>query len=223
MKLPPDTDKPLTAAAKLLILAAAFVIALLVLYPPARKPAEAPKASPARIEPVPSADQRRLEELTERLTRMPRLPDARRFARAESGGNPRARNAHSSASGLLQFTDHTWSLAVARWGKTLHIRLRDKNKPSAQLAMAQKLAEDNARIMEKKLGRRPTEGEVYAAHVFGAHDAATLVEAARKTPNRKAVYLYPQYVVDANRGIFFDGKKARTVTKVCQLLTDKIG
>ena len=152
----------------------------------------------------------------------PAKPDVRKFAMAESGGNPKARNSSSTASGAYQFTNGTWRLAVNKWGKPLHIRLRDKNKLSAQRLMAQKLADDNARILAGKIGRQPTEPEVYIAHFLGAHDAAILILARQNTPNRKAVYLYNQAVVDSNRGIFFEGNKARTVQQICELLSDRL-
>ena len=154
--------------------------------------------------------------------RRPTVPLVSRIAHAESGGNAKARNAYSTASGLCGFTRHTWRLAVAHWGKELGIHLRDKGKPWAQKAMTKKLAEDNGRIGEKKLGRPLEDWELYAFHFLGARDGAALLAANEATPNRKAVYLYSQGVVDSNRTIFFDGKRARTVAEICQLLINKI-
>ena len=111
---------------------------------------------------------------------------------------------------------------MAKWGKALHIRLRDKNKSGAQRRMVQKLTDDNARILEKKLGRKPTDGDLYIAHFLGARDGAALLTANEATPNRKAAYLFSRVVVDSNRGIFFEGKRARTVRQTCQLLNDRV-
>ncbi len=90
-----------------------------------------------------------------------------RIAQAESGGNPNAKNPNSTASGPLQFTNKTWADMVARYGKQTGITLAQKNDPQAQATMGQLLAADNARIMTSKLGRPPTDGELYAAHFFG--------------------------------------------------------
>jgi transglycosylase-like protein with SLT domain len=44
---------------------------------------------------------------------------AARIEACESGGNPTARNAHSTAKGLYQFLDGTWrGYAIEYWGTT---------------------------------------------------------------------------------------------------------
>lgn len=145
-----------------------------------------------------------------------------RIAQAESGGNPNARNTKPgvTASGLLGFNDDTWTRAVQKWGKELGVTLKDRMNPEAQLALGQKLAEDNARILTKQLGREPTDGEVYIAHALGAPDAKKLLAAVGT--NRQAITLFPRKVVNSNREWFFDGKRPRTVEEVYELLSNKV-
>ncbi|QEL19344.1 lytic transglycosylase domain-containing protein [Limnoglobus roseus] len=143
-----------------------------------------------------------------------------RMTQAESSGNVNAKNPKGSASGILGFTDGTWALAVAKWGKQTGLTLKDKNNPEAQAVMGNLLAQDNARILNKKLGREPTDGEVYAAHFLGAGDAAKLI--AAQGTGKDAVLLFPRKVINDNRPIFFDKKRPRSVEEVYALLNEKV-
>lgn len=149
----------------------------------------------------------------------PDVPDVSSFAKAESSNNPNARNPHSSASGLYGFTNKTWADMVARYGKQTGIDLGDKNNSQAQTTMVGLLAKDNIKSLNSTLGRMPSKGELYMAHVLGASGAAKLINA---DPNQEAIMLYPRQVLDANRSIFFDDKQPRTAGEVQQLLASKV-
>lgn len=146
-------------------------------------------------------------------------PDIAAFAKAESGNNPNAKNPNSTASGLLQFTNKTWADMVNRYGKQTGIDLKDKNNPQAQATMAQLYAQDNIKSLQNTLGRLPTKGELYMAHVLGANGAAKLINA---DPNKEALMLFPRQVFDANRPIFFNGRNPRSAGEVYQILNDKV-
>ena len=139
---------------------------------------------------------------------------------AESGGNPNAKAATSSASGLYQFTDQTWRDSVAKWGKKYGITEAMKNDPKAQEIMVRELAADNARILGSKLGREPNIADMYTAHFLGASDAIKLIN--NLGSNRPAFMIMPPKVVNANKSIFFDGKRPRTVEQVYALLGNKV-
>lgn len=142
---------------------------------------------------------------------------------AESGGNPNAQNPRSSASGLYQFTDSTWRSAVDKWGNKYGITLEDKNNPQAQELLAQELTADNARILTDKIGRSPTDGDIYIAHVFGANTGAKIINSIGS--NRPAFLLARPADVQANKSIFFkDGKinQPRTAEEVYALLASKV-
>lgn len=147
-------------------------------------------------------------------------PLLQRFAQAESGGDPNAKSPNGTSSGLLGFTDDTWARSVARWGKELGVTLKDKNNPEAQMALGEKLNADNARILAKKLGREPSDGEQYAAWFLGPEDAAKLIRA--QGSGREALLLFPRRVVNDNRAVFFQGKTPRTVEAVLEILTNKV-
>lgn len=143
-----------------------------------------------------------------------------RMAQAESGGDPAARNPNSSASGLLQFTNGTWAAMVAKYGKQTGITLKDKENPDAQRVMGDLLARDNAKILAKQTGAVPTDGDIYLAHVFGPIEAARLIKA--QGSGREAITLFPRRVTAANKSIFWDGKRPRSVEEVYQLMSSKV-
>lgn len=146
-------------------------------------------------------------------------PNVQSFAKAESGGNPNAKNPNSSASGLYQFTNKTWADMVMRHGKETGITISDKSNPQAQATMASLLAKDNIKTMSPLIGRMPTLPELYAGHVLGAHGAAKLINA---NPQQEAIMIFPRQVTDANRPIFFQGNRPRTVAEVKNILTQKV-
>src|SRR5262249_14385376 len=77
-------------------------------------------------------------------------------------------------------------------------------------------------ILRRKIGRDPTEGELYIAHFLGAGGASKLINAAAQSPSAKAAQLFPRAAA-ANRSIFYDKQgNARSVTGVYGLLVTKL-
>jgi len=84
--------------------------------------------------------------------------------------------------------------------------------------MAGELAAENASILQSRIGRQPTSGELYAAHFLGAGGASELINAATDTPTARADRLFPAAAA-ANRNVFYDGGQPRTVRDVLAGLT----
>ena len=168
-------------------------------------------------------------------------------ARRESGYNPAARARSSSATGLFQFTDQTWLAALKQHGakhgyaryaalieqgsggryhvagseaRTAVMDLRFDAHASA--LMAGELAADQAAYLRGRVGREPTAGELYAAHVLGPAGSAKLIDAMQRSPLASAAALFPREA-GANRSIFFPGGKAATVSEVYANLTAATG
>lgn len=137
---------------------------------------------------------------------------------AESAGDPNAKNPNSSASGLYQFTDSTWRSAVDKWGRRHGIKYSDKNNPQAQEILAQKLTEDNARILQSK-GIEPTDGNIYFAHFMGAPAASKAISLLGK--NAIAARSFPD-AARANPEIFFNNGKPRTIDEVYALVSGRV-
>src|SRR5882724_13416277 len=128
-------------------------------------------------------------------------------AKMESNFNPTASATTSSARGLYQFIDQTWLGTVKEAGaqlgygkyadaitksssggysvadpaaRTAIMKLRDD--PAAASSMAGVLTQSNSFKLTGKIGRRPTDGELYMAHFMGVGGAAKLISNAEDHP-----------------------------------------
>lgn len=137
-------------------------------------------------------------------------------AQRESNFDPSAKASTSSATGLFQFTNTTWLATVdrhgARHGLDTTGMSRDqilalRNNPEISARMGAELTAENARLIEARVGRPATPGELYAAHFLGASDAARLIEAARNNGGISAADLFPRAAA-ANANVFTDRKGA---------------
>jgi hypothetical protein len=167
-------------------------------------------------------------------------------AKMESNFNPTASASTSSARGLYQFIDQTWLGTVKEAGaqlgygkyadaitkspsggysvgnpaaRTAIMKLRDD--PAASSSMAAVLTQSNSFKLTGKIGRRPTDGELYMAHFMGVGGAAKLISNAEDNPQASGARLFPNAAA-ANRSIFFDrGGRARSVSEVYSVLTSR--
>ena len=163
-------------------------------------------------------------------------------AKRESSLNPNARAPTSSAAGMFQFIESTWLEMVAKHGDKHGLgaeagqidlsgarpRVADPDArkaildlrfdPEVAARMAGEFTRDNAARLEKRLGRAPSAGELYAAHVMGAAGALRLISAAQNgAPDASA--LFPREA-GANRWLFFsrDGE-SRSAQQLLDRLT----
>jgi len=115
-------------------------------------------------------------------------PDvAVKIAQAESSLNPEAGAKTSSAKGLFQIVNKTWSGAGGKPGQ--------QKNPDENIRVGTDLIASNTDFLRKNLGRDPRASEVYAAHFFGPTGASTLLAAAPDTP---ASSLFSSAVLKAN-------------------------
>ncbi len=161
-------------------------------------------------------------------------------ARAESGLNPGARAATSSASGLFQFTDATWLAMVQRHGdkhglgwaaaalsggaspavKQTILSLRHDAGVAARLAG--EFTRDNAAKLESALGRAAAASDLYLAAFFGAGGAIKFLKTLAAAPGMAANRLLPAAAA-ANRSTFYrpDGS-ARSLAEVHEVVAGRI-
>ncbi|HUZ14167.1 MAG TPA: transglycosylase SLT domain-containing protein [Caulobacteraceae bacterium] len=164
-------------------------------------------------------------------------------ARRESGYDPTARAKTSSAAGLFQFIDQTWLATLKRHGaKYGYARYAEliqqapngrlyvpgaqaraavmdlRLDPHAAALMAGELTADHAAYLRGRVGREPTAGELYIAHVLGPQGSARLIDAVRATPGAGAAALFPEAAA-ANRAIFYPGGRTASVAEVYANLT----
>lgn len=106
---------------------------------------------------------------------------------AESGGNPNARNPHSSAGGDGQFIDSTWLSMLRKHrpdisdGKSDSDLLALKFNPDLSREMTAAYAADNAGILTKA-GLPVTPGSTYLAHFAGPQGAVGILNADPSAP-----------------------------------------
>ena len=168
-------------------------------------------------------------------------------AQSESGLDPNAHAASSSASGLYQFLDQSWLAVVKRHGsehgmawaadaiqarpgggfrisdpamKQAVMGLREQAGPAA--LMAASYAADNAAGLGQALGRTANATDLYFAHFLGLDGAKRFLRAAGGNPDATAASLFPREA-RANRGIFYDGDgSARSLGEVYALMGRKL-
>ncbi len=159
-------------------------------------------------------------------------------AQRESSLNPNAHARTSSAAGLFQFIDQTWlgmlKNAGAKHGYGAYAAQITKGSdgkyhvndpsvrkqvmglrynPDANAVMAAEMTAGHAAYLKGRIGRDPTQGELYAAHFLGPDGAADLIQAADHRPQATAAALFPQAAA-ANHGIFYHKGRALDVAEV---------
>jgi hypothetical protein len=160
-------------------------------------------------------------------------------AKVESNLDPNTTISTSTATGLFQFLDQTWLGVMKTAGRAFGFgrytdaisqtssgryvvddpALRDemmklRKDPAANAVMGGVITQQNAAVLAKRIGRQPTEGELYVAHFFGPHAASRVLQLAASEPNTDAVALFPE-AARANRSVFYDRQgNARTIAGV---------
>jgi hypothetical protein len=160
-------------------------------------------------------------------------------AKVESNFNPNSKARGSSATGLFQFIEQTWLGVMKSAGQALGFgnyaeaisrspsgryqvsdpQLRNeilqlRKDPAANAALAGAFTQHNATALSQKIGRKPTDGELYMAHFLGTGGAAQLINAVQERPQSNAAGLFPA-AARANRSIFYDRQgHARSVSGV---------
>ena len=149
-------------------------------------------------------------------------------AKIESDLDPNLTMKSSSATGLFQFIDQTWLGTFKQAGPAFgygdyanaisrnssghycvddpemrHEIMKLRNDPTANAVMAGVLTQQNAAALIRRIGRQPTESELYIAHFFGAGGAGKLIELAANNPQANAAETFP-LAAQANRPIFYD-------------------
>ena len=164
-------------------------------------------------------------------------------AQVESNLNPNAQAATSSARGLFQFTEQTWLTTLKEQGGPLgygpyanaitrqpsgdyavadpsmtQAVMNLRSDPNANALMAGAFTKLNAGKLADRLGRGPTEGELYVAHFLGPTGASRLIGLADSRPMTPAAAVFPS-AARANPTIFYDGRgNARSAGDVYRTL-----
>jgi hypothetical protein len=166
-----------------------------------------------------------------------------RTAQRESSLQPTAQAPSSSARGLFQFIDSTWLTMMREEGRNLGLSryaeqigrdgsgrptvadpaarqqiLALRDDPAVSALMAGAFTNRNATELRNATGRDPTEGELYMAHFLGSGGASRLINLNQTNPQATAARMFPD-AAGANRRIFFDQGRPRTVAEVYGVLS----
>lgn len=156
----------------------------------------------------------------------------------ESSNNPYAMASSSSARGLYQFINQTWLQSVAKWGsrhglareaalirwdRRGHAYVAEASAerdilmlrfdPQVSARMAAESAAENAIVLSREIGRRPSAGELYAAHLLGPGGAVRLIRAAYARPDLPAARLFPSAAA-SNPRLFYRAGRPRSVSEL---------
>jgi hypothetical protein len=166
-------------------------------------------------------------------------------AALESSFNQNTEAKTSTAVGLFQFIEHTWlymlhevgselglgelaeAISVTRKGeyevadaKAEAAILGLRYDPEVSAILAGAFARRNAEFAARQLGREPNGGELYITHFLGASGGVDLIRLVEKQP-RALARKYFASAARANRTIFYDGRRPRTIAEVHDRLMDK--
>ncbi|AXS41087.1 hypothetical protein D1F64_14960 [Breoghania sp. L-A4] len=160
-------------------------------------------------------------------------------AERESNFNVSAKAPTSSATGLFQFIESTWLETMKQSGAQHGLgdyakditrsangkyRVSDparrreildlRKDPEIASVMAGELTAKNGAYLENRLGREPTNGELYIAHFLGANGASRLIGMAEGNPDARADTVFSRQA-KANRSIFYEKSgHARSASEV---------
>ena len=131
----------------------------------------------------------------------------KKLAKVESSNNPNAKAQDNcppgeicSAAGLYQFTKGTWKAIVKDLG--LDYTLEDRFDPDKSKKVVEEFTRRNANYLRNKLGREPSENELYLAHFMGMGGAKKLLEARNTFPNLTVDKVVSQNSINSNPNVF---------------------
>jgi hypothetical protein len=141
------------------------------------------------------------------------------MASIESGFNANAKAKTSSASGLFQFINSTWNNMLSKYGAKYGIPAGTSQLDArANALMGAEYLKENQKYLESKLGRKATDTDLYTAHFLGAGGAVSLLKG---NPDDIAANLSPKAAA-ANKSIFYDKGRPRTLREVYEVLDNKV-
>lgn len=141
------------------------------------------------------------------------------MANIESGFDSQIKAPGGTATGLFQFVKDTWKGMLAQHAGVYGIDGRTPPTDArANALMGAEYAKYSYNYLKKKLGRTPTDTDVYMAHFLGPGTAAPFLKA---DANAIAAERLPKEAA-ANIPIFYDKGRPRTVQEVVNFMDSKI-
>lgn len=138
------------------------------------------------------------------------------FGDLESSFQAGVGNSSSSAKGMYQFTDTTWSGMVNQYGNKYNVSTDPSAiyDPNANAVMGAQFIKDNTTRLQNLGISDPTPGQLYVMHFMGTGGGPALIKAAQSNPDADASSIFPD-AARANPSIF----GGKTVGQVYNQLT----
>lgn len=125
----------------------------------------------------------------------------------------------SNAAGLFQFIPSTWKAMLKTYGGKYGIGPdTSPMDPRANALMGAEYVKENYQQLARRLGRSPTENDLYLAHFLGAGGS---IQVLKGNPNDIAARLNPD-AAKANQSIFYDNGRPRTVRELIAKVNENI-
>ena len=146
-----------------------------------------------------------------------------KIANIESNFKPSASNKASSAKGLFQFTNVTWSrMMKLHRGEYGLIGNESPFDPTAAAFMGAAYIKDNMKQLQG-VKSNLTATDMYIAHFMGANGAKNFLKAMAQNPSGNAAAMFPPAAA-ANKNIFYTSNgRPRTLAAIYKLFQYKMG
>lgn len=106
------------------------------------------------------------------------------IADTESSFNPSIQNSGSSATGLYQFTNSTWSGMTQQYGGQYNIpTTASQTDPNANATMGGAFYQQNSQVLQNQGISNPSCGQVYMCHMLGTSGGPKFINAALTNPD----------------------------------------
>ena len=128
------------------------------------------------------------------------------------------RDAHGYAQGIFRTSGGRYYVPRQTERRAI-LAARDDGALAARAARA--FARSNARALRASLGRTPTAGDLYVAHLFGPEAAAHLIARARSHPGELATNYAPELAEKAAE-LFGARKRSLTLVQLYTKLTEPL-
>jgi hypothetical protein len=143
------------------------------------------------------------------------------IASVESSFNPGAQAKTSSAKGLFQFTQDTWNYLTKKKFPELKYRSRDIQDPRKNAILAAVHFKSIWTSLKTSQNKLPSVADIYLAHFLGLAGASKFLTQLVQKPEQSAVKSFPSQAA-ANRRIFYDSGKEKSLAQVWQSLGGKV-
>lgn len=132
------------------------------------------------------------------------------LAMVESSNNPNAKASTSSATGLYQFTEGTWTGLTKQLG--LDYTLDDRKDPEKSRKVVEAFTKQNRNYLTRQLGKEPNQAELYLSHFLGMGGSSKLLTKLQENPNATVDTVATPNQIQANRSVFLnkDGTLKKT-------------